>query len=366
VAKIGASTIVADMESILNLRDHNSFLAPAGVHKIIMNLPQCQSVTPTQAAEVVNICVAASRFSRGKQAQEYFRTRCRWCVLEFFGEAKNVLENIERQDPNMLARQGKAVIGAHAEQAKKANEVCFRGGNSGGGQARRELSSGDSVRVSRYPPRRATPAAGVSGVSGVSGAATPTVPVAPEECYEGEVTLEKPLIVKFVNQSASKDLLSSSSSSSSSSFSSFATTATGPVTWRIDKMANKVSYSRQMAALTVLTSNAQDDSISYGNKSGQGSKGRPNNNIIRAVVESFGAPDIHNIDGLSHSSLPSFPPPTLVTDASGDAILHGSALAHICAAPCEHPETGRTVQGTGARESYDGPTSGLNESQRHA
>ena len=160
VAKIGASTIVADMESILNLRDHNSFLAPAGVHKIIMNLPQCQSVTPTQAAEVVNICVAASRFSRGNQAQEYFRTRCRWCVLEFFGEAKNVLENIERQDPNMLARQGKAVIGAHAEQAKKANEVCFRGGNSGGGQARRELSSGDSVRVSRYPPRRATPAAG--------------------------------------------------------------------------------------------------------------------------------------------------------------------------------------------------------------
>ena len=45
-------------------------------------------------------------------------------------------------------------------------------------------------------------------------------------------------------------------------------------------------------------------------------------------------------------------------------IISGKDLAELCATPCENPETGRIVQGTGELPSTNGPTAGLNDSQR--
>ena len=46
--------------------------------------------------------------------------------------------------------------------------------------------------------------------------------------------------------------------------------------------------------------------------------------------------------------------------------LSGSELALLCETPVENPETGRPVVGTGDYPSADGPTAGLNASQRRA
>jgi hypothetical protein len=388
LAKIGANTTVEQMQSVIGLRDHNCYLKPAGIHKILLNLPQCSGITPTNAAKIVNLCLSVSSFCRGKQAKEYFRTRARWCVLEFFGEAKAVLENIVRQDPNILAMQGKSVIGASAERAIKSSEILFRGGNNGGGQARRELSTGDSVRVSRYYP--SVPSTTTASATTVPNTTSIHVPIkTDEEVYEGEVTVEHPLIIKFIDSSASTNILALSGDKSGSSLllsSSVAATRTAknittpenpvaPLVWRIDKMANRVSFTREMSALTILTTNSDDDTISFGN-AGSGTKGRPNNNIVRAIVESINAPDIHNVvtnsisktnstntiitKNTSNSSSAS----SIISRKLGDAVLHGKELADICAIPCEHPVTGRPIQGTGIRHSY--ANTGLNESQRRA
>ena len=142
LAGIGTSTIVSEMKAVTQLRENGVYLSPAGVHKVILSLPQCKSVDAIASAELVDTLVSASLFSYGEHAKEYFRTRARWCVLEFFGEAAEVLEGIDKYDPAMLARMGKAVIGATVEKGMKQNECVFRGGDNGGGQARREISTG--------------------------------------------------------------------------------------------------------------------------------------------------------------------------------------------------------------------------------
>ena len=150
LAGIGGRAVVDEMRAVVELREHGVVLSPAGVHKIVLALPQCQSVDAIASAEIVDILVGASNFQAGPHAKEYYRTRARWCVLEFFGEAAGVLEGIEKYDPSQLARMGKCIFGASVEKAKKKNECVFRNGNSGGGLARREISTGDSVRVTQY------------------------------------------------------------------------------------------------------------------------------------------------------------------------------------------------------------------------
>ena len=355
LAKMGASTIIDEMRNVVNLRDHDTTLTVSGVHQILLHLPQCQFVSPSNAADIVDLCVSICQFARGNRTtKEYFRTRARWCVLEFFGEAAGVLENIQRHNPSLLARQGKAVIGCMAEKAKKGSEVCFQGGDNGGGQARRQLSTGDSVRVSRYKRQESvvarTSLAGTSGAGGGGGGGSSVTAAEIEkvEVYEGEVVVERPLILKFLSKTASAAILGTARSSSSSSSSS--SLSTSPTLWRIDKMANRVSFTREMSALTLLTTNDADDTRSHGN--GGGNKGRPCDHIVRAVVDSVEVGECSGGGGGGGGG-------------GGDEVLRGAALAAVCAQPCLHPETGRPLRNNATTMSQ-GPTAQLNLSQRRA
>ena len=206
LAGIGGRAVVDEMRAVVELREHGVVLSPAGVHKIVLALPQCQSVDAIASAEIVDILVGASNFQAGPHAKEYYRTRARWCVLEFFGEAAGVLEGIEKYDPSQLARMGKCIFGASVEKAKKKNECVFRNGNSGGGLARREISTGDSVRVTQYEAgHRAETAA--TAASSDSAVADDSSSSPKESVWEGEVVMERPLIVKFLEKSAAEEVL---------------------------------------------------------------------------------------------------------------------------------------------------------------
>ena len=57
-------------------------------------------------------------------------------------------------------------------------------------------------------------------------------------------------------------------------------------------MANRVAFTRAMGALTLLTTNGDDDIRSFGNNAPKEKNSRrPNSCIVRAIVDSIAAPD---------------------------------------------------------------------------
>ena len=137
------------------------------------------------------------------------------CIFEYFGQAAQVLHQIETTDPKQLIRQGKTILNSRAEQGKKESEIIFYGGDHGKGHGRR-VSHGDYVRVSRIQKIQkefllknilkstSTRRKSLTRRPGSQRAVVTRVPIettAPlvEEVYEGVVVLETPMIVKFNN-----------------------------------------------------------------------------------------------------------------------------------------------------------------------
>ena len=75
LAGIGGRAVVDEMRAVVGLRERGVALSPAGVHKVILALPQCQSVDAVASAEIVDILVGVSSFQSGPHAMEYYRTR---------------------------------------------------------------------------------------------------------------------------------------------------------------------------------------------------------------------------------------------------------------------------------------------------
>jgi hypothetical protein len=300
--------------SVLLVARPGTTLSPLGLKAILSNLPQIHAIDDAMATGLVDDLCAMAHFNAGPSFREFFRTRARWAVLEFASEARSALESIERQSPSTLERRGKVKLRCTFEKGMKAGEIVVRS-SSPKPEFGRGFCSGDAVRVAQMGSAAA---------------------------YEGVVVREMPLILKLVDSRGNTALLrggggmgTSMGGGAGGGYGAPPGMASG---WRVDKMANVISFTRSIAALTYLTSTL-DDAVAGGNgkkKSGEQqlakNNPRPAEEITRALCES-----------LSTQRVPS--------------PLHPGQLAAYCAAPCvDH--IGRPVQGTGSAESFNGPTAG--------
>ena len=308
--------LFAEARSVLLLVRPGTSLSPLGLKAILSSLPQIHAIDDAMATGLVDDLCAMAHFNAGPSFREFFRTRARWAVLEFVSEARSALESIERQSPSTLERRGKVKLRCTFEKGMKGGEIVVRS-SSRKPEFGRGFCSGDAVRIAEMGSTAA---------------------------YEGVVVREMPLILKLADKRGNAALLRGGGGGGGGGMGGGY--GAPPAGWRVDKMANAISYTRSIAALTYLTSRP-DDAVAGGKgnkKSGEQqlakNNPRPAEEITRALCES-----------LSTQQVPS--------------PLHPGQLAAYCASPCvDH--IGRPVQGTGSAESFNGPTAGLNASQRIA
>ena len=291
-----------EARSALLLARQGTVLSPLGLKGILCGIPQVHAMDDAMATGLVDDLCARSSFNAGTAHREYFRTRARWAVLEFVHETRSALENIATKDPGTLERRGRAKLRCTFEKGIKKGELVVRSPSRSQGHGRGFLS-GDAVRVAPMDGRWA---------------------------FEGSIVREMPLIIKLLNPRGNAAALGAAQSGEA---------------WRVDKMANQISFVRSIAALTYLTSLPTDAQAGNGGKKNKQqvtakNDPRPALPIMTALCSS-----------LSSATLPS--------------PLAPGQLGDICASPVVD-SMGRPIQGTGNAESYNGPTAGLNASQRNA
>lgn len=196
-------------------------------------------------------------------SQAYFRTRCRWAVLEFLTEAKQVMDDIRQKPLHSLTRQGKAVAGlSYQGPGMKGGEFRFGGASAssaGSGGGFRGIQPGDFVVLSpsdysrcarRIPPRPLNPSRRWrghgcwAGTSSAGHAPRALPPFATKLRGSGplswarpeEMSVEKagmPLILKALDKSGLEKMQQRFGQGAG-------------VTYRMDKLGNRTSFSRQL------------------------------------------------------------------------------------------------------------------------
>ena len=164
-------------------------------------------------------------------------------TLEFLSEAAAAIDSIASRDPGPAVRAGKTKLDVSWVPGKKANELecvpgpgsgSFGGGGGGGGapgaDEARGLMSGDVVGITPWPPPSRGGGCGDAG-GGRSGGEAPLL----SPPMEVEVVWSRPLRVKVTSQ---KD---------------YAALLGGGRRWRVDKMANKITFNRQVRSRVSLS-----------------------------------------------------------------------------------------------------------------
>jgi hypothetical protein len=183
--------------------------------QVLLALPQQHKFPPLLGAELVDALTGLVDFGGSAALQAYFRTRSRWAVLEFLEEARSALEGIERSSPQQLVSQGKAMVGLQfGGPGMKSGEVTFvvQDGGRGADAFRRGVQSGDYVLVS---------------------------PVGRSAAQPVEMTVERtgsPLVMKLLDRTFLNKVVASYGRANDSSGGSY----------RVDKLANRVSFARQL------------------------------------------------------------------------------------------------------------------------
>ena len=114
--------------------DGDTPFTPVDALHILEAMPQQFNTDPMQGAAFVDVVAAMTQFGGDDALQAYFRTRCRFSVLEFLSEAKQVMDDIRGKPLESLMRQGKAVPNlAFQGPGMKSGELSFRSGGGGGG-----------------------------------------------------------------------------------------------------------------------------------------------------------------------------------------------------------------------------------------
>ena len=185
-------------------------LSFAHITAALLNLPQTTPIEAQDAADFVAAAVSGrSSFYQGQATA---------VLLEFVCEASSALEGIRGQSLDGLVRSGKTCVTARVSAGNKPAELhCDRDATSAAvDRERRGLQAGDCVAVSH-------------------------IDVHDEgRLYEAEVAVGLPLILRFSSPLVAEQLRGASLA------------GRGGGRLRIDKLANRVSYKRQLAAITTV------------------------------------------------------------------------------------------------------------------
>jgi hypothetical protein len=186
---------------------------PTDALHILVAMPQHFDCAPLEGAEFVNTVAGMTQFGSAS-LDAYFRSRCRWAVLEFLSEAAQVMSDIRSRPLDALVRQGKALPSLEYQgPGMKSGEMSFRGSSGGQGQAgMRGIMPGDYVMV------------------------TPSDGGRPEE-----MSVEKsgmPTILKVLDKSGLEKIQQRFERVK---------------TFRVDKLANRTSFARQLAATASMS-----------------------------------------------------------------------------------------------------------------
>ncbi|KAJ1617727.1 P-loop containing nucleoside triphosphate hydrolase protein [Pavlovales sp. CCMP2436] len=357
---------------------------PMGTSQLVetvCNLPQ--TIDALTAASIVDALADATEFGEGEAGRAFFKKRARWCAMQFADEAIAAHRGIVGSDPRALARQGKCVFGCRLSAGEKPGELVLLGGEDGGSEVRRGLSTGDSVSLRpANPPRQPAhvpqqypqqyPQPQQYGQHGEVGPPQPPSSEPPQLTpqsrdllgllqgaggwIECEVCNVRPLVLKPAAPAIArwaKDLAHAAGGGGMGG---------GEITFRVDKLANRVSLERLVKALALIAGIGDSDG-NGGSGGGQGqgkgasSRMRPVAPLLAALISDFSPGD----ERLRHNiGEPEFYWP----DVGRDCPAEVEGVRHACRMPFAptaglHDEYASQFGGGGGGEGGGGMASAL-------
>ncbi|KAG5189006.1 P-loop containing nucleoside triphosphate hydrolase protein [Tribonema minus] len=323
-------------------------LNPQQLSALVVGIPQTCVLDPVDVAAFVDAAVVCTR---GLVHGEFFRRRARWAALEFASEAQAALADIAGRDPQSLARQGRCIFGCTLDSGSKAGEVVLRGGNDGGGDARRNIMKGDSVALAPMDQAPPLPSAWQQqqqgGAAAMGGAYGPGAGQQQQQgssgllLVEAEVLNLMPLVIKIADKRAQSQVLARARGGG------------GGVRWRIDKLANRISFERAIASLHLLATAARD--ADDGGGGGGGGGGARRGGKYGGADQGPGKGELRPHDAIVAAV--TAPAPGSVPGVAVD-------VAQFCGRPCTTPD-GRRVDAADDRGRRTGGME-LNPSQHRA
>ena len=181
------------------------------------------------AVALVAAAVTNAGLNPGERAAaSFFVAQAGYVVLEFVAEGIAAHTAIETQPLDVLRRMGRSAVVRCAPGKKKGEVLCAHeggGGFNGGAARERSVQGGDCVRVAPMEDVGG-PGGGYGRLTGGGGMGGYPPPV-----VEAEVCMAAPLVLKLPTADAANKLCG------------------GGRVYRIDRMANRIAFSRQLNAL---------------------------------------------------------------------------------------------------------------------
>ena len=218
------------------------------LHSILSSITIHCVAEDDHVSDLVRSLADVTDFSEGEHFRQYFCRIATGLCHEYVDEARAALERARNVSIDALVRMGACHAGVTCQNGLKAGEIkCSIPMGSGGGEDRRGISGGDLLALSVYPP---------TGYD--------------EAPIEAEVAavLRSEIIIKVSDQNDRAKLL------------------TPGGRWRMDKMANKVAFVRQLKALRIICgpSGGGSGGGGGGGKGKKAGRARPANEIVMALT----------------------------------------------------------------------------------
>jgi hypothetical protein len=367
-----------------------SLISPTILGRHLLHLPQYASADGAYnfIDEATTVAFAATP---EPQLGEFFRRQCLGIALEFIEEASSALAAVgeiqregDRQRPNSsaLERMGKAKTGIRLSPGVKKGELMCNspatsGSYGGSNDFVRGLQSGDTVGlmlmsqhqhfITHVSPDGATNMGG----GGAGGSSEDNIRALGKLMVEASVVNINPLVIKPLLPRDTVRLQGASARSG------------GIAEWRVDKLANRTSYNRQLKAIATIvesaaTGDGSRDETGYIPLGGQGAghhlppwrtvsenekkqkkgKGRPAEWPAWQIARAIALPARYSFEPLGGAG------------GAATAGIWGLNPQQLCAQACTSmrgfPMQGPPQAPRGMSMPRDHPMVGLNSSQQHA
>jgi len=152
----------------------------------------------------------------GATRRRFFQPRARQCALEFFEDMQVARERARHDPPDNLVAEGRVMLNLMLQPGRRPDEVVCSGADNVG-MSRRGLQRGDAVGLSRM---------------GADGSLATLV--------EAEVIATRPLVAKLPLESEVASLLAEGGE------------------WRMDRLANRQQFVRQINAMHVVATGSPE------------------------------------------------------------------------------------------------------------
>ena len=251
--------VAAQFEQALKCLKHNATpdtLGALQTERILASLPQnLRNSSAFTAADMINALCIATNFKNGQTARAYFLRIVRGIALEFLEEATSARDRICSAPCERLVRTGQCVVDAKLRKGRRETEIQVQPGHQLGVfipeiMDSRGIQAGDAVSILPY--------AGPYPMSAES---------LDRNMVEATVTSANPLVIRLhdkTNRQLQRMLTDP---------------AEGNV-YRIDKLANRMGFNRQLEAARIVAAPPENAGHSNAKKNMQ----RPSEELVTAIT----------------------------------------------------------------------------------